>query len=221
MPKLWLLLGRLWSVEGVDSSRVMTLEKESKDFTVDDMRLKGSTLRVVYGIVLVWSGGDVGDKEKNVVCLENHEPDGLQFLLLIPMVDGVLMKVMHSKGKNLPRLIGMCLSLCRFTIDLKRGGKSRALNTFAYGIFGREEHDFTWEVVQPLKWKRPKHHCSQLQIPKARKIIHMELLPACLCKGLENALSVGANTVRPWFELLSCELRSLMKVVNWSAFSRT
>ena len=38
---------------------------------------------------------------------------------------------------------------------------------------------------------------------------------------LENALSVGANTVRPWFELLSCELRSLMKVVNWSAFSRT
>ena len=47
---------------------------------------------------------------------------------------------------------------------------------------------------------------------------------------LENALSVGANTVRPWFELLSCELilsaicealRSLMKVVNWPAFSRT
>jgi len=26
----------------------------------------------VYGIVLVWSGGDVGDKEKNVVCLENQ-----------------------------------------------------------------------------------------------------------------------------------------------------
>ena len=23
---------------------------------------------------------------------------------------------------------------------------------------------------------------------------------------LENALSVGANTVRPWFELFSCEL---------------
>jgi len=47
---------------------------------------------------------------------------------------------------------------------------------------------------------------------------------------LENALSVGANKVRPWFELLSCELslsavcvtlRSLMKVVNWPAFSRT
>ena len=47
---------------------------------------------------------------------------------------------------------------------------------------------------------------------------------------LENALSVGANTVRPWFELLSCELilsaicealRSLMKVVNCPAFSST
>jgi len=47
---------------------------------------------------------------------------------------------------------------------------------------------------------------------------------------LVKALSVGANTVRPWFELLSCELslsavcvalRSLMKVVNWPAFSRT
>ncbi|KAK8469498.1 hypothetical protein PHAVU_005G092218 [Phaseolus vulgaris] len=50
MPKLSLLLGRLWSVEGVDSSRVMTLEKESKDFTVDDMRLKGSTLRVGFTV---------------------------------------------------------------------------------------------------------------------------------------------------------------------------
>ena len=47
---------------------------------------------------------------------------------------------------------------------------------------------------------------------------------------LENALSVGANTVRPWFELFSCELilsaicealRSLMKVVNCPAFSST
>ncbi|RDX90250.1 hypothetical protein CR513_27907, partial [Mucuna pruriens] len=47
---------------------------------------------------------------------------------------------------------------------------------------------------------------------------------------LENALSVGAKMVRPWFELLSCEfilsavcvpLRSLMKVVNCPAFSRT
>lgn len=47
---------------------------------------------------------------------------------------------------------------------------------------------------------------------------------------LENALSVGAKIVRPWFELLSCALirsatwfplRSLMKVVNWPAFSRT
>lgn len=47
---------------------------------------------------------------------------------------------------------------------------------------------------------------------------------------LENALSVGAKIVKPWFELLSCELirsdtcvafSSFMNVVNCPAFSRT
>lgn len=46
---------------------------------------------------------------------------------------------------------------------------------------------------------------------------------------LEKALSVGAKMVRPWLELLACELiwsascvlfSSLMKVVYWPAFSR-
>lgn len=46
---------------------------------------------------------------------------------------------------------------------------------------------------------------------------------------LTKALSVGANTVRPWFELLSCVLiwsscwvfpSRRMKELNWPAFSR-
>ncbi|VAI45092.1 unnamed protein product [Triticum turgidum subsp. durum] len=40
-------------------------------------------------------------------------------------------------------------------LDLKRGGKGRYLKTAAYGHFGREGADFTWEVVKPLKWEKP------------------------------------------------------------------
>ncbi|CAA6668918.1 unnamed protein product [Spirodela intermedia] len=39
-------------------------------------------------------------------------------------------------------------------LDLKRGG-NRYLKTAAYGHFGRDEPDFTWEVVKPLKWEKP------------------------------------------------------------------
>ncbi|KAI5574312.1 hypothetical protein POPTR_010G153500v4 [Populus trichocarpa] len=37
-------------------------------------------------------------------------------------------------------------------LDLKRGGNNRFLKTAAYGHFGRDDPDFTWEVVKPLKW---------------------------------------------------------------------
>ncbi|KZV47396.1 S-adenosylmethionine synthetase 1 family protein [Dorcoceras hygrometricum] len=40
-------------------------------------------------------------------------------------------------------------------LDLKRGAGGRFLKTAAYGHFGREDPDFTWEVVKPLKWDRP------------------------------------------------------------------
>ncbi|KAL3031081.1 hypothetical protein AAZX31_02G008700 [Glycine max] len=40
-------------------------------------------------------------------------------------------------------------------LDLKRGGH-RFLKTAAYGHFGREDPDFTWEVVKPLKWDKPQ-----------------------------------------------------------------
>nr|GLL37444.1 S-adenosylmethionine synthase 3 [Ipomoea trifida]GMD40659.1 S-adenosylmethionine synthase 1 [Ipomoea batatas]GMD42297.1 S-adenosylmethionine synthase 1 [Ipomoea batatas]GMD43833.1 S-adenosylmethionine synthase 1 [Ipomoea batatas]GMD48388.1 S-adenosylmethionine synthase 1 [Ipomoea batatas] len=42
-------------------------------------------------------------------------------------------------------------------LDLKRGGNSRFLKTAAYGHFGRDDSDFTWEVVKPLKWEKPQN----------------------------------------------------------------
>jgi len=39
-------------------------------------------------------------------------------------------------------------------LDLKRGGNGRFLKTAAYGHFGRDDSDFTWEVVKPLKWEK-------------------------------------------------------------------
>ncbi|GAB2272300.1 S-adenosylmethionine synthase 1 [Dionaea muscipula] len=36
-------------------------------------------------------------------------------------------------------------------LDLKRGGKFRFQKTAAYGHFGRDDPDFTWEIVKPLK----------------------------------------------------------------------
>ena len=41
-------------------------------------------------------------------------------------------------------------------LDLKRGGNGRFLKTAAYGHFGRDDSDFTWEVVKPLKWEKPQ-----------------------------------------------------------------
>ncbi|PQM39131.1 hypothetical protein Pyn_09035 [Prunus yedoensis var. nudiflora] len=41
-------------------------------------------------------------------------------------------------------------------LDLKRGGGGRFLKTAAYGHFGRDDPDFTWEVVKPLKWEKPQ-----------------------------------------------------------------
>ncbi|KAL4355050.1 hypothetical protein GQ457_06G025800 [Hibiscus cannabinus] len=38
-------------------------------------------------------------------------------------------------------------------LDLKRGGKFRYQKTAAYGHFGRNDPDFTWEIVKPLKPK--------------------------------------------------------------------
>ncbi|XVE73515.1 hypothetical protein DITRI_Ditri11bG0124400 [Diplodiscus trichospermus] len=42
-------------------------------------------------------------------------------------------------------------------LDLKRGGNGHFLKTAAYGHFGRDDPDFTWEVVKPLKWEKPQN----------------------------------------------------------------
>jgi S-adenosylmethionine synthetase len=36
-------------------------------------------------------------------------------------------------------------------LDLKRGGNQRYQKTAAYGHFGRDDPDFTWEVVKKLE----------------------------------------------------------------------
>lgn len=36
-------------------------------------------------------------------------------------------------------------------LDLKRGGNQRYQKTAAYGHFGRNDPDFTWETVKPLE----------------------------------------------------------------------
>jgi S-adenosylmethionine synthetase len=38
-------------------------------------------------------------------------------------------------------------------LDLTRGGKFRYQKTAAYGHFGRDDPDFTWETVKILKPK--------------------------------------------------------------------
>ncbi|KAK1354413.1 S-adenosylmethionine synthase [Heracleum sosnowskyi] len=38
-------------------------------------------------------------------------------------------------------------------LDLKRGGNGRFSKTAAHGHFGRDDPDFTWEIVKPLKWE--------------------------------------------------------------------
>lgn len=38
-------------------------------------------------------------------------------------------------------------------LDMKRGGNHRYLKTAAYGHFGRDDPDFTWETVKHLKPK--------------------------------------------------------------------
>ncbi|KAE8717247.1 S-adenosylmethionine synthase 2 [Hibiscus syriacus] len=38
-------------------------------------------------------------------------------------------------------------------LDLKKGGNFRYQKTAAYGHFGRDDPDFTWEIVKPLKPK--------------------------------------------------------------------
>ncbi|PSS28890.1 S-adenosylmethionine synthase [Actinidia chinensis var. chinensis] len=60
-----------------------------------------------------------------------------------------ILKIMKKSFDLRPGMIAIHL-------DLKRGGNGRFLKTAAYGHFGRDDADFTWEVVKPLKWEKPQ-----------------------------------------------------------------
>jgi S-adenosylmethionine synthetase len=57
--------------------------------------------------------------------------------------DAEILEIVKEKFKFRPGLIAKAL-------DLKRGGNKRYQKTAAYGHFGREDPDFTWEKVVPL-----------------------------------------------------------------------
>ncbi|KAJ6434631.1 hypothetical protein OIU84_018193 [Salix udensis] len=58
--------------------------------------------------------------------------------------DKEILNIVKEKFDFRPGMIAISL-------DLKRGGNGRFLKTAAYGHFGRDDPDFTWEVVKPLK----------------------------------------------------------------------
>jgi len=57
--------------------------------------------------------------------------------------DAEILTILKSKFDFRPGLIGK-------NLDLKRGGNKRYQKTAAYGHFGRDDPDFTWETVIPL-----------------------------------------------------------------------
>ena len=40
-------------------------------------------------------------------------------------------------------------------VDLHRGRNKHYQKAPAYGHFGRDNLDFTWEIVKTLKWEKP------------------------------------------------------------------
>ncbi|KAJ6384706.1 hypothetical protein OIU78_027905 [Salix suchowensis] len=63
--------------------------------------------------------------------------------------DKEILNIVKEKFDFRPGMIAISL-------DLKRGGNGRFLKTAAYGHFGRDDPDFTWEVVKPLKSEKPQ-----------------------------------------------------------------
>ncbi|KAF9591484.1 hypothetical protein IFM89_004538 [Coptis chinensis] len=45
---------------------------------------------------------------------------------------------------------------CRPSLRVRSTSRSSIMSGAAYGHFGRDEADFTWEVVKPLKWTKPQ-----------------------------------------------------------------
>ncbi|GBG63481.1 hypothetical protein CBR_g38099 [Chara braunii] len=60
------------------------------------------------------------------------------------IADGEILEIIKENFDFRPGMIIQAL-------DLKRGGNMRFQKTAAYGHFGRDDKDFTWETVKPLK----------------------------------------------------------------------
>eukprot|EP01018_Ginkgo_biloba_P001095 Gb_39673 [translate_table: standard] len=60
--------------------------------------------------------------------------------------DKEILKIIMERFDFRPGMIAIDL-------DLKRGGNHRFQKTAVHGHFGRDDPDFTWEVVKHLKWK--------------------------------------------------------------------
>ena len=59
-------------------------------------------------------------------------------------VDKEILKLVKEKFDFKPGMISI-------NLELKRGGNDRFLEIAAYGYFGRDDPDFTWEVVKLLR----------------------------------------------------------------------
>ncbi|CAA2979719.1 S-adenosylmethionine synthase 2 [Olea europaea subsp. europaea] len=73
--------------------------------------------------------------------------NGLARRCTVQIPDKEILKIVMENFDFRPGMITIKL-------DLKRGGNGRFLKTAAYGHFGRDDPDFTWEVVKPLKWEK-------------------------------------------------------------------
>ena len=58
--------------------------------------------------------------------------------------DGEILEIIKKNFDFRPGMMAIHL-------DLRRGGNKRYQKTAAYGHFGRDDPDFTWEIVKPLK----------------------------------------------------------------------
>ncbi|CAL5097097.1 unnamed protein product [Urochloa decumbens] len=105
-----------------------------------------------YGGWGAHGGGAFSGKDPTKVSYAIGVPEPLSVFVdtygtgLIP--DKEILKIVKENFDFRPGMIII-------NLDLKKGGNGRYLKTAAYGHFGRDDPDFTWEVVKPLKSEKP------------------------------------------------------------------
>ncbi|KAK4388341.1 S-adenosylmethionine synthase 2 [Sesamum angolense] len=86
--------------------------------------------------------------------------------------DKAILKIVKENFDFRPGMISI-------NLDLKRGSGNRFLKTAAYGHFGRDDSDFTWEVVKPLKWTRIKLNPSNFRKQQSNLLNYSPLAFLC------------------------------------------